>query len=194
MADNKSKSANSALAAQDISQFLISPQIRINPDLTNPVPTRDVAFSGKPTSSIVLVPGDEGTIAPFTASVSGTSLTITSGTVNGLVPTNINSTFIITGTGTEYLYLTVSTANAKVISSSLAAGAIAPSAIDVIQGQPPSSFDICIYVIVNGVPFRTIGNGSLVCTPYEAWRFAKAMTSPDSMPYDSYYSWRVSLV
>lgn len=180
--------------SQDIEPYLQYQKIGVGSDFTKPVPVSGTMFAGLPTAEINLNPVSQQTAAPFTASVSGTSLTVTSGTVNGLVPTNINSTFIITGTGTEYLYLTVSTANAKVTSSSFAVGAIAPSAIDVIQGQPPSSFDICIYVIVNGILFRTIGNGSLVCTPYEAWRFAKAMTSPDSMPYDSYYSWRVSLV
>lgn len=179
---------------QDIEPYLQYQKIGVGSDFTKPVPVSGTMFAGLPTAEINLNPVSQQTAAPFTVSISGTSLTVSSGTVNGLVPTNINSTFIITGTGTEYFYLTVSTANAKVTSSSFAAGAIAPSAIDVIQGQPPSSFDICIYVIVNGVPFRTIGNGSLVCTPYEAWRFAKAMTSPDSMPYDSYYSWRVSLV
>lgn len=135
-----------------------------------------------------------GSVAPFTATVNGLNLTLTTGTLNGLVPTNVGSTFVISSSGTQYLLLTVSTSNAKVTSSSFSISATPASAIDVIQGQPPSTFDICIYVIVNTVPYRVIGNGSLFCTPYEAWRFAKAMTSPDAMPYDSYYSWRVSLV
>lgn len=131
---------------------------------------------------------------PFTATVNGLNLTLTNGTVNGLVPTNINSTFVVSSSGTQYLLLTVNTANAQVTSSSVSVSSIPAAVINVVQGQPPLIFDICIYVIVNTVPYRVIGNGSLVCTPYEAWRFAKAMTSPDSMPYDSYYSWRVSLV
>jgi len=180
--------------SQDITPYLEYQRMGIGSDFTKPVPVSGIMFSGSPTADLNLNPVSQQAAAPFTVSISGTSLTVSSGTVNGLVPTNINSTFIITGTGTEYFYLTVGASNAKVVSSSLAAGAIAPPAIDVIQGQPPLVFYICIYVIVNGVPFRTIGNGSLICTPYEAWRFAKAMTSPDSMPYDSYYSWRVSLV
>lgn len=135
-----------------------------------------------------------GSVAPFTATITGLNLTLTTGTVNGLIPTNVGSTFVVSATGTQYLLLSVSTSNAKVASSSFSVSATPAAAIDVVQGQPPATFDICIYVIVNAVAFRTIGNGSLICTPYEAWRFAKAMTSPDSMPYDSYYSWRVSLV
>lgn len=132
--------------------------------------------------------------APFTATVAGLNLTLTTGTLNGLIPTNVGSTFVVSSSGTQYLLLTVTTTNAKVVSSSFSISSSPASVIDVVQGQPPATFDICIYVIVNAVPFRVIGNGSLVCTPYEAWRFAKAMTSPDAMPYDSYYSWRVSLV
>lgn len=130
---------------------------------------------------------------PFTPSISGTSLTLTTGTVNGLVPTNIGSTLTIVGTGTEYLQLSISAANAQITSSSFSVSSTAPSVIPVIQGQPPTSFDFCTHVIVNGTAFRVIGNGSLVFTPYEAWRFAKAMPTPDSMPYDSYYSWRAGL-
>lgn len=138
--------------------------------------------------------GPSVSVPPFTATITGLNLTLTTGTLNGLVPTNVGNTFVVSSSGTQYLLLSVTTSNAKVSSSSFSISSTPASAIDVVQGQPPATFDICIYVIVNAVAFRTIGNGSLVCTPYEAWRFAKAMTSPDSMPYDSYYSWRVSLV
>lgn len=180
---------------QDISRHAIPPMGRIGSDYSSPIPTRGLNYSGPPTAVLDIEPAAPApTNYPFTPTISGTSLTLTTGTVNGLVPTNITSTLTIVGTGTEYLQLSVSSANAQITSSSFSVSATAPSPIPVIQGQPPTSFDFCTHVIVNGVAFRVIGNGSLIFTPYEAWRFAKAMTSPDSMPYDSYYSWRVSLV
>jgi hypothetical protein len=179
---------------QDISRHAIPPVPRIGSDYSNSIPSRGINYSGPPTAILDIEPAATAPIKyPFTPTISGTSLTLTTGTVNGLVPTNITSTLTIIGTGTEYLQLSVSATNAQITSSSFSVSAVAPSPIPVIQGQPPTSFDFCTHVIVNGTAFRVIGNGSLVFTPYEAWRFAKAMPTPDSMPYDSYYSWRAGL-
>lgn len=168
--------------------------VRFDNDVGVQVPRRDSASVTPIVLENQASSAPVGSTAPFTATINGLNLTLTTGTVNGIIPSNVGNTFVVSSTGTQYLLITVNTANAKVTSSSVSISSSPASAIDVIQGQPPSSFDICIYVVVNAVPYRVIGNGSLVCTPYEAWRFAKAMTSPDSMPYDSYYSWRVSLV
>lgn len=135
------------------------------------------------------------TTPPFDlTSPSATTVTISTGTVNNVIPTNVNTPLTITGVGVEYVTLTMSATNAKVVSSSFSITTSSPAAISVVQGQPPSSFSVCTHVLVDGSSSRVIGSGSLVFTPYEAWRLAKVMVSPDSMPYDSYYSWRASLI
>lgn len=140
-------------------------------------------------------PEDGGTVVfyPFDCTVTGSSMKVRYGTINGLAPSNINSTFIISTSGTYYVLLSVTTSNAQVVSSSISVSASPASVMPVNLGQPPSTFDIPIALLNNGKPFRAIGPGSLVATPYEVYRLVKSMTSPDSLPYDSYYSWRLGL-
>ena len=151
--------------------------------------------NGTVMSAMVSADTSSSSAPPFDlSSIDATTISLSTGTVNNIIPTNVNTPLTITGVGTEYVSLNVSATNAKVVSSSFSITTSSPAAIGVVQGQPPTSFSVCTHVLVNGSSSRVIGNSSLVFTPYEAWRLAKVMTSPDSMPYDSYYSWRASLV
>jgi hypothetical protein len=130
---------------------------------------------------------------PFSVLIaSSTTFTLRPGTINGFTPSNIGSTFTMTGSGTEYVVLDVTMTNAVVTGATIRTPTptIAPAAMPVVNGSPPSSFAVLLAVLVSGKPFRTIGNGSLTATPFEAYRLERAMLTPDSLPYDSYYSWR----
>ena len=160
------------------------------------MPVRDDAeFFDRRVDSIADDPiGAEVRLYPFEVSkIGATSLRIRSGTINGLVPTGIAGTFTMVGSGTEYVIMTVSATNAAITGATIAVGTTPPVVIPTTLGQPPTSFEVLLATVVNGKPVRTIGDGSLTATPVEVWRFAKAMPTPDAMPYDSYYSWRIGI-
>lgn len=128
---------------------------------------------------------------PFQPVISGTSATITYGTLNGAAPTNISSTFTVPTTGTRYLVLTASSSSGSVTSSLLSMATTPPTAVAATYGFPPATYPILLYVIVNQALFRVIGPGSLYALPKEAFRIQKSMPTPDLLPYDTYYNWIV---
>lgn len=129
---------------------------------------------------------------PFAIRIAGTSATFIPGTLNGLLPTNIGSTFTVSGTGTEYAVLNCLASSGVISSSSLAITSTPPPVIGTLNGYPPNAFIILIHVIVSGIPFRMIGPSSLQALPIEVFRVQKTMTTPDQLPYDPYYTWTVS--
>jgi len=134
------------------------------------------------------------TTYPFQPVFAGTSTTITYGTLNGVAPTNIGSTFTVPTSGTRYLVLTVYSSGGSVTSSSLSVTTTPPSAVSDTLGYPPATLSVLLYVIVNHTLFRVIGPGSLYALSKETFRVQKSMPSPDLLPYDSYYNWLVSNV
>ena len=179
---------------QDISRHSIPPMGRIGADLSNNTPIRGNPFGAVPTAQFVTPQGGGNvTVYPFTCRISGTNLTLTPGTVNSLLPSNMTSTFVIPSTGTRYVNLVVYASNAEITNVSISVDYSPPPAVSVSLGQPPTTFYINIAVIIDKTAYRTIGGGSLTATSYEVYRLAKSLTSPDSIPYDSYYSWRLGL-
>ena len=161
------------------------------PDISSP------AFV--PPFSLLAPPGGGGGgagVFPFDVTkTNSTHFTVRTGTVNGLVPSNIATTFVMAGSGTEYVVLKVTTTDAEVTAAEIMAPTptTPPPAMPVGSGQPPSIFYVLLAVLVDGTPFRTFGNGSVTAVAYEVYRLQKAMLTPDALPYDSYYSWRTSV-
>ena len=122
-----------------------------------------------------------------------THFTVRTGTVNGFVPTNIATSFVMVGSGTEYVVIDCVATDGKITGATISVSTTPPVGIPVVSGQPPTNFSLLIAVLVNGVPFRIIGNGSITATPFESYRLQKAMPTPDSLPYDSYYTWKTSV-
>lgn len=181
--------------AQDISRHSIPPHGRIGVDLSNNIPIRGHPFGAVPTAQVVTPQGGgAATTYPFTCKISGTTLRLTPGTVNSLVPSNMTSSFIISTSGTFYVMLDCNAVNAAITAAAIAVYSIPPVAIPSLIAQPPTTFSVCLAVIVNGVAYRSIGNGSVSANAYEVARFAKPMPSPDAMPYDSYFSWRIGVM
>lgn len=176
----------------DINRHAIPPVPPMNADLTNPIPTRGINSAQIQTASISLNPAPSAVASyPFKPVFSGTNATITYGTLNGVAPTNIGSTFTVPTTGTRYLVLTASASSGSVTSSSLSVTTTPPSGVAATVGFPPATYPILLYVIVNQVLFRVIGPGSLYALPKEAFRIQKSMPTPDLLPYDTYYNWIV---
>ena len=129
---------------------------------------------------------------PFDVTIAGSDLTVRSGTLNGLVPTNIGTTFTIPAGVTRYLVLTGTASDGVLASCALSLDSAAPATVGTSLGFPPNTFPVLLYVIVDRVAFRVIGNTSLIASVFEAFRVQKTMTTPDQLPYDSYYTWKLS--
>lgn len=129
---------------------------------------------------------------PFLPTIAGTSATIAYGTLNGSAPTNIGSSFTFPAFGTRYFVLSVTASSGVVSSSFLSVDSSPPAGVGTSLGFPPNTFKVLLYVSVNQRLFRTIGPGSLQAVPLEVFRVQKVITTPDMLPYDSYYTWSVS--
>jgi len=128
---------------------------------------------------------------PFEIVIVGGVASFFSGTFNGVAPTNIGSTFAIPA-GTQYAILTGTASDGAWVSSALSISASPPAPIGNRVGYPPNSIPVLLYVIVDQAPFRIVANTSLVAVSHEQFRVQKSMTTPDMLPYDSYYTWLVS--
>lgn len=129
---------------------------------------------------------------PFDVTISGGFATFVYGTVNGVAPTNITSSIAVSMSGTSYIYLSCSATNGVFTGSSITVSATQPTPTGTNIGYPPNSFNIPIHVVVNGVAFRVINRTSLQALSKEAFRVQKLLTTPDMLPYDSYYTWSIS--
>ena len=140
--------------------------------------------------------GGGGTVTtyPFdiTINTGAGTCTFVYGTINGVAPTNINSTLTIATSGTRYVYLLCSATNGVFTSSTINISGTQPAPIGTSLGYPPNSFIVPIHVVVNGTAFRVINRTSLQALSKEAFRVQKLLTTPDMLPYDSYYTWSIS--
>jgi len=164
-------------------------------DLTNPIPSIGINSAAIPTAELIIdsAVGLSGSY-PFdiTINTGAGTCTFIYGTINGVAPTNISSALAISTSGTAYVYLQCSATNGVFTSSTIATSLTAPSPISNNIGYPPNSFVVPIHVVVNGVPFRIINKTSLQAISKEVFRIQKTITTPDMLPYDSYYTWSIS--
>lgn len=139
-------------------------------------------------------PGGSGgsTAFPFDVNISGTDATVVPGTINGLIPTNYADTFTIANPGTYYVTLSVTATDGQLGSATLSFAASPPAAVPVVQGQPPTTFDYLLGVVVDGVWFRVIGPGSLAAAGAEVFRVSKTSPAPGTLPYDIWYTWNIT--
>ena len=150
--------------------------------------------------------GGGGSSGPYPFDVSFTAgsdsshktATVRPGTLNGLVPTNILTTADLDVTLDYYLILSGVAADGEISSCSLSFSTSAPSPMPVTVGEPPTSFDYVLGMILGDGSactwYRTIGNGSLQAIGSEVFRVPKASPSPGTLPYDLYWTWLLSNV
>lgn len=132
--------------------------------------------------------------APFDITIDtvGNTLTVSPGTINSLAPSNNGGTFICPAGVTHYVVLNATAVNGSVTAATLSVDSAVPAPIGATLGFPPSSFKVLLHVIQAQVAFRTIGRHSLHAVSIEALRVQKVMTTPDQLPYDTYYTWQLS--
>jgi hypothetical protein len=131
---------------------------------------------------------------PFDVEIVGTSATVIPGTINGLLATNYDSVFTITNPGVYFVTLSVTATDGQLGSSTISFAASAPAAVPVVQGQPPTTFDYLLGIVVDGVWFRVIGQGSLAAAGSEVFRVSKTSPAPGTLPYDIWYTWNITAV
>ncbi len=141
--------------------------------------------------------GSSTTLYPFDVTLEDGSpgtkdATIRPGTINSLLPSGLDTPTTLTIATVYYLILSVTTTDGAITAASIAFNTTPPDALPVQEGFPPASFDYLIGTVIEGVWYRTIGNGSLVATGSEVFRISKTSPAPGTLPYDIYYTWLLS--
>lgn len=124
----------------------------------------------------------------FDGTLSGTDLTFNPGTINGMLPSNMFSTFTVGASGTYYAYIEATASSGAVTAASIYVGTTAPSAIAVQKNTPPNSFDAFILAVVDGVLYQG-HRGLFSYAVKESYRTDKSSPTPGLLPYESYYTW-----
>ena len=143
--------------------------------------------------------GSAAVMYPFDLTLTDAGATFTGvfrpGHVNGLIPSNYLSLTGIAKTGTVYISITVTLANAAVQTAIFAAGGTAPAALPTSMGVPPTSLSILTHVVVAGTVFRVLGSGNPYLTPAAIFQTDKTGTiSPGERPYDTWYTYNLTSV
>lgn len=145
--------------------------------------------------------GAEAETCPFTVTltpVSGdpTSLTVnvTPGTVNQFIATNVLDTFTISHSGTYYVKAGVETDGQNVTSFTISVDTDAPETQNATASSLPTSFDVVLALIKNGVAYRTLSCGSIILTPVQAFiTDTGGPVEPGELTYIPYYVWQMSV-
>lgn len=143
--------------------------------------------------------GDDGPF-PFDVDlidlVPGTSKTATvrPGSINNIIPSNYLTPYTLLNATQYFVVLTVTVTANAVASCVLSMPTTAPTGIPVALAAPPTSFQVLLGVVIAGVWYRLIGDGSLSATTVEAFRVSKTAPAPGTLPYDLYYTWEITNV
>lgn len=117
------------------------------------------------------------------------------GTVNGLIPDNYLSLTGISKTGTVYIGIVCTLANAAIQTATLATGAVWLDGMPTSMGVPPTNVNILTHVIVDGTIFRVLGPGNPWLTPAAIFETDKAgPLSPGEKSTDIWYTYNLTSV
>jgi hypothetical protein len=115
-----------------------------------------------------------------------------SGTVNNVLPSNINSTLSVSASGTFYVICTISTNTNQVASAVVTTSTSPPTPPTALLGAAPGTVNVLIGLVINGVAIKAWSCKGITLTPIEAFRTAKASPAPFEAKYDIYYTWAIS--
>ena len=115
------------------------------------------------------------------------------GTINNLVPTNIFDALTITGSGVEYVVLTLSiNGSDSPVSSVLSIETDYPVPSATTPSAPPSTVKDVIAVLNDGVIFQ-IRDTNLVATSAEVFQETIDNPDPGERDYIPWYRWEVNV-
>ena len=122
-------------------------------------------------------------------------VSVSPGTVNQYVATNVFDTFTISTSGTYYVKAGVETDGQDVTSFTIYVDTSEPDAQTATASSLPSSFDVLIAIIKNGKAYRVLSCGSIILNGHEEFRTDKdSPAGPGELTYIPYYVWQVSIV
>lgn len=127
---------------------------------------------------------------PFQYYTSGTGFGLTAGTINGILPSNMATTFGLTLDTEAFVNLSCTSDGKTIQSAEITKDASPPSPITATPETAPTSFKLNMYYIdASGSVFRTLGTSSIAATTQEAIRETLTGVAFGEMPYRPWYTW-----
>lgn len=114
------------------------------------------------------------------------------GSINSLIPSNYLTTYALTVATDYYVVLTATVTSGAVTASTLDMPTSAPGGMPVTVATPPTSFEVLLGVVLGGVWYRVIGDGSLQATSTIAFQTTRSSPVPGTSYYDFYYTWALA--
>ena len=193
---NTLKSWDGAVSEFDFNRLVDAVQsIALNPGLNY-----NITRSAAGTTLVTTPQAGGGTPCPFTVALvpvadsSNVTVKVSPGTVNQFIATNVLDTFTISNSGDYYVKAAIETDGQNVSSFAIAVDDSVPEAQEATASSLPTSFDVLIAYIQNGVAYQTLGCGSIILTPVQAFVTDKdPPANPGELTYIPYYIWEVSL-
>lgn len=136
--------------------------------------------------------GGSSETCPFDMTISGDTLTFRPGTVNNILPSNIFEEITWPSESEEAVMvkIQISTNGQAVTGAEIVVNTTAPESQEPTPFYLPSSFEVLIYVIYNGVATRIISCGSLSFYGTEQFRISPEPAAvPGQMTYQPYMIW-----
>jgi hypothetical protein len=127
---------------------------------------------------------------PFQYYASGSGFGLTAGTINGILPDNIGTTFGMSPNTEYFVNLECETDGKTVQTATIVADNSPPSPCVATPEIAPLSFALnLLYISENGNTYRTIGASPIAAITQEVIREAKTGVSYGELPYTSWYTW-----
>jgi hypothetical protein len=110
------------------------------------------------------------------------------GTLNGILPTNWDEEFEVSGTGLHYAKAVITTDEQSITEVSIAIDTQEPEVVEPVKFALPETVEYTFGLFAEGAVYRTIGPGSITLTP-DQWLVAAAdpPAEPGEPTYDIYY-------
>lgn len=123
--------------------------------------------------------------------VSGTTyLNVSPGTINSLLPSNIFNDFSFTGSGTEYVIVTLTTSASNPQSAAISVTTSAPTPSSTTEDAPPTTCIDVIAVLVDGKIYQ-IRNTNLVATSVNAFDQYAWNAGNGAYETNPWYRWEI---
>lgn len=117
-------------------------------------------------------------------------VSIRPGTINSLVPSDVFSPITITGTGVEYIVLTMTSTGDSPVSASLSKETTYPVPSATTPSNPPTAVTDVLAVVNDGIVYQ-IRSTNLVATSLEVYQETVATPAVGERQYIPWYRWEV---
>lgn len=148
------------------------------------------------------IPVFRSSLCPFSVSLNGDpdntsnlKVSFRYGSVNHLIPTNINSQLNVSNSGTFYAKIRASTNGSVVTSSQLVVDGNLPNAQTPTPNSLPVTYEILLYVIQDGIAYRVINCGSISLVGVKVFDIDRVPAAQAGQSTTiPYYIWQLSTI